>query len=255
MHRMIDEGYFRPTGETHTNEKGREVPFYELAFDVVALRPWLADASGAETAPQKPGSGAEKQASRVQRGCTPHKETTGDYEQTDVCSVRARGPDRFEEFWTALPQAMREISSKPKTRALIAEKVLAAAHGWDRLVAAARAYEASPVTRRQDFLPKAVTWLGEERFLEFLPGATPAATDVAAPSARRAPFSDPAIRAAFVSAKGEDWTASWLDGGAMSAAGEIAAAGPTAADHIRRDAWALLKRLNLTLSALVPQDA
>jgi hypothetical protein len=147
-------------------------------------------------------------------------------------SAPARAPDSdpFDEFVRVMPAKCRKGPDWPRARKLWEAK--ASKFGADRLVAAARAYEADPDIRQQNFLPKLDTFLANEGFREFLPPAMTAVLPLEpGPPEFAAP---PEVMDRLIGALGVAGAKSWLDGARFDDGRRVViCARPIAADKIR----------------------
>jgi hypothetical protein len=112
--------------------------------------------------------------------------------------------DVFRRGLGSLPEVGEERSwSRPKLWPVWREAATQAG-GPERLLAAVKRYASEDKTHKGDCgAPSFERWLKTGRWDHFLGGP--------APSRVILPFPDPEIRNAVISAKGEGWTASWLD--------------------------------------------
>ncbi len=132
--------------------------------------------------------------------------------RTNGSAVISRSESRklFDQAAFAYPAKGRKVTRWPVARK--AWERAAKVHGADRLAVAAERYAADPDVAGLNFVPGLHTWLDDEVFLAFLPGAETQARQVSAPEA--AGWRGPAeIRSAVVAARGEDFAAAYLDQG------------------------------------------
>ena len=124
--------------------------------------------------------------------------------------VRQKPDDGFEIAWKAYPALGRSRSkSQAKTKPIWREASKAAG-GEDRLVAAVRRYVAEDTTHKGECGPPAFDrWLRDGRWEHWLPGGTGGDQETTAPASTF--DGPPALRAALVRERDEDYARRWLD--------------------------------------------
>lgn len=177
---------------------------------------------GAESLP--PGAPPGSQGNGMEGNGTEIQDAHASYDRERV----------LEELWDAYPH-VKGRSSRPKSRKALEAVPLDCLLG---LPDAARAFG-----RKCDMPngpPALERWIADERWRDWLE----------APAAERQTWAGPAdIRAAFVRAKGEDWTASWIDRCAWQDVPErtLIPATRIAAERIVKEAKSVLDDLELTI--------